>query len=134
MGILSKIDGIFPQMSLDMYRQVKRIHVPRISMYGDIKYWEKLSTLTNPLSGNKYSYRDIRKVCKAEGRKVPALGTLSKFLGDDAMYWQEKSKSQWTDYLHEFGKQAQAMPEWMQATPEEWDDFRGFYNTFMGYE
>ena len=134
MSIYGIIDGLFPEMSLDMYRQVKRIHVPRISMYGDIKYWESLSMLTNPSTGRKYSYRDIRKVCEAEGREVPALGTLSKYLGKDSMYWQEKSRQEWVDYLHEFGRLAQAMPDWMNATREEWDEFRGWYKTFMGYE
>ena len=127
------IESLFPHMTNDMYRQIKRIHEPRISLYGDVKYWESLSRLTNPNTGRKYSYRDIRKVCAAEGKKVPSLGTLSKFLGKDSMYWQEKSRQAWVDYLHEFGRLAQAMPDWIQATPEEWESFREWYNGFMGY-
>ena len=108
------------------------IKEPRNIAPSEFLYWQDLKSHTNPATMKPYSYRDIRRVLEAEGRHVPSLSTLSKYLGKDKWLHQELSREAWKDYFKKFGKAVKANPDLFNTEPEEWDEFEYQYSIFLG--
>lgn len=135
MGIINLIKGIFPDMSAYVLEDLAKLREPRFLMSGDILHWNDLRGQINAITGRINSYRDIRKICAAEGATVPSLGTLRNYLGEGGGQRIEIAKAEWKVWFEEFGEVTQWYDDEIKGltTKEEWVVFREKYRVFMGY-
>ena len=135
MSIIAAIKKAFPDVSRDFMRRIEGIHQPQYSLVGDIGYWETLRGQINATTGKINSYRNIRAICEAEGRKVPALGTLRNYLGEGGIARKAVAQAEWRVWFEDFGTITQFFEEELESlsTHEQWEEFRGVYTLFLGY-
>lgn len=135
MGIVPIIKNLFPNATTDFMRRVKSIGEPRYMIAGDIMHWQDLRAQINPNTGRINSYRDIRKICTAEDKTVPSLGTLRNYLGEGGAFRMDIAKAEWRAWFEDFGHITEFFKEelWALTTPEEWKAFRLEYEAFIGY-
>lgn len=135
MSIIGAIGNALPNVSRDFMRRVEGIIQPRYSLVGDIGHWETLRGQINSRTGKINSYRDIRKICAAEGGKVPALGTLRNYLGEGGVARKAVAQAEWRVWFEEFGTITNFFEDELKdlTTEEDWEAFRGVYEIFIGY-
>jgi hypothetical protein len=135
MGIMFLIRKMFPDMSTYVLEDLQKIKQPRFMLAGDIGHWVDLRGQVNAVTGKINSYRDIRKICEAEGRTVPSLGSLRNYLGEGGVARQAEAKSEWLSWFEDFGRIAGYYGDEIAGltTPDEWAEFRNEYTIFMGY-
>ena len=135
MGIMLLIKKVFPDMSTYVLDDLQKIKQPRFMLTGDIGHWVNLRKQINAATGRINSYRDIRKICAAEGETVPSLGSLRNYLGEGGVARQAEAKGEWLSWFEDFGRVTGYYKDEMEAlTLEgEWESFRSQYTIFMGY-
>lgn len=135
MSILTLLRGAFPDAPLDFFRRVEAIGTPRFMLAGDIGHWMDLRTQINANTGRINSYRDIRRICEAEGATVPSLGTLRNYLGEGGTARYAEAKGEWLSWFEDFGHITEFFKDDLAGltTPEEWEEFRAIYESFLGY-
>ena len=135
MGITAIIRGALPNASIDFFKRVEAIKQPRYMLAGDIDHWINLRGQINAATGRINSYRDIRKICLAEGATVPSLGTLRNYLGDGGALRHAVAKAEWLTWFEDFGSVTQFFKEELEylTSKEDWETFREVYLNFMGF-
>ena len=132
MSLFNILQPIFKTSSLEAVYEAAHLKEPRNIAPSEFLYWQELKSHTNPVTMKPYSYRDIRRVLEAEGRHVPSLSTLSKYLGKDKWLHQELSREAWKDYFKKFGNAVRDNPDLFNTEPEEWEEFEYQYSIFLG--
>lgn len=135
MAIISMLAKGSPALSSWLKDAVKKIHTPRYMLVGDIGHWVELRGQINAVTGKINSYRDIRKICAAEDKTVPSLGTLRNYLGDGGVTRQGIAKAEWLSWFEQFGKLMQMNADEVRETTtiEDWELFSAEYHMFLGY-
>lgn len=134
-SIIKILKGIFPDTHPAVMERIEAIKQPRWSVGGDIDLWNKLRGQINPNTGRINSYRDIRKITTAMGRKTPSLGTLRNYLGEGGGFRRDCAIAGWKVWFEEFGRVTQMFKEETKflTTKEEWGEFREIYGVYMGF-
>lgn len=135
MGIMALVKKVFPDMSGYMIEDLASLKQPRFMLAGDIGHWVDLRKQINATTGLINSYRDIRKICAAEGATVPSLGSLRNYLGEGGVARHAEAKGEWLSWFEDFGRISTYYGDEIPSitTPEEWKEFRNEYTIFMGY-
>ena len=135
LGIIERIIQAIPNLEPYFIKDIQSIKLPRFMVAEDIDHWSALYKQINPNTGRTNSYRDIRKICAAENRKVPALGTLRNYLGSGGVARRGEAVAEWRAWFEEFGRFSGYYEEEFKTwtTKEEWLAFREVYRSFMGY-
>lgn len=134
-SIISMIEKAIPDLSSFFLEDIGHIPAPRFMVGGDIDHWGELYSQINAVTGRTNSYRDIRRICEAEKRVVPSLGTLRNYLGSGGIARRAEAVSEWRVWFEDFGRLSQFYRDEHKdrTTKEQWETFRTLYESFMGY-